>query len=246
MKFFNVIFLVFLAGCGTQNSVRSRSADLNSELSQPAQNSPEMINIRLGVGYFRRNDYDTAIEKLRKAIKINPKSALAHSVLAVVFSSMNAHQDAKRHYELSVKYAPNDPTVLNNYGSFLCQQGEYKRAVAYYEKILQNPFYKTPEIAHENAGVCLMGDDNYVAAEKHFRKALRISPELPISLYNMVIIEAGQGQHMKARAFLQRLESIMKLDERMLTIAYQVETRLGAKESARLYREKLKKTKTNR
>ena len=235
-----VAICMCLVACG-QNPSRNGSDHLQSSLAQPADNSPEMINVRLGVGYFERGDIDTALEKLQKAIKISPKLAIAHSVLAVVYSSINAEADARRHYELSVKYAPNDPVVLNNYGSYLCQQGEFKQAVGYYERIVSNPFYKNPETAHENAGVCLMGDDRYQEAENHFRQALNINPELPTALYNMVIIKAGQREHLKARAFIQRLESLVALDEKMLTIAYQVETKLGAKESADAYRLRLKK-----
>ena len=232
------VMSVVLSACG-QNPSR-RSAHLQSDLEQPSENSPEMINVRLGVGYYERDDIDTAIEKLQKAIKINPKLAIAHSVLAVVYGSINAQSDARRHYELSVKYAPNDPVILNNYGSYLCQQGEFKQAVTYYERIVSNPFYKNTETAHENAGVCLMGDDRYQEAEQHFRQALKINPQMPTSLYNMVIIKAGQREHLKARAFIQRLESLVQLDEKMLTIAYQVETKLGAKDSADAYRLRLK------
>ncbi len=238
------VFLL-LAGCA-QNSTKSRSDYRNSDPRNPASDSAEMMNVKLGVGYFQRGDTDTALAKLKKALRINPQFPMAHSAIAHVYSSMGAFADAERHYRLSVKYAPNNPEVLNNYGTFLCQQGQHHEAVKYYERTIDSPFYKTPETAHENAGVCLMKAADHDRAEKHFRSALDMNPRLLVSLYNMAVIEAGRQNHLKARAFIQRLEELTKLDEKMLNIAYQIETRLGDEEAARVYLTMLRKLNPRR
>ena len=173
----------------------------------------------------------------------NPKLAIAHSGLALVYSSMNAMVDAEKHYKLSIKYAPDDPTILNNYGTFLCQNGKYLEAVEYYKKTLANPFYKTPETVRENMGVCLMKAEQSELAEFNFREALKVNPNLPISLYNMVILSAGKGESMTARAFIQRLESIMVLDEKVLKVAYEVEKKLGNQKMANQYLAQLRQLK---
>ncbi len=117
--------------------------------------------------------------------------------------------------------------ILNNYGTFLCQTGEYLEAVEYYKKTLANPFYRTPETVHENAGVCLMKAGEHEQAEVHFRQALAVNPNMTVSLYNMVIVSAGKGESMNARAFIQRLEGLTALDEKVLKVAYQVEKKMG-------------------
>lgn len=236
-----VFFLVMTAGCANTTSQTKRYSEADSQVVD--EGSPEMINVKMGVAYFERNDYDTALEKFKRALAHNPKLAIAHSGIALVYSTMNAKDDAEKHYKLSIRYAPNDPTILNNYGTFLCQNGEYLQAVEYYKKTLANPFFKTPETVRENMGVCLMKAEKIDEAEYNFREALRVNPNLPISLYNMVIISAGRNESMKARAFIQRLESLMGLDEKVLKIAYEIENKLGNKRMANQYLAQLRRIK---
>ncbi len=231
--------MLFLAACAQTN----QRSDYDEPTNRSDPNSPAMLNVRMGVAYFERQDYDLAIEKLKRAIDIEPKLAIAHSALALVYSTMGAGNEAAKHYKASVKHAPNDPIILNNYGTFLCQQGDYKKALEYYQRTLSNPFYKTPETVHENAGVCLMKDDLFTEAERHFRAALAINPEMNVALYNMAIISAGHDQPLKARAFIQRLSRLQALDERLLTVAYQVERKLGNDQEANKYLTQLKKLK---
>lgn len=240
MKYLICWLFVLLIGC-TQSTPTKRYQDTDSQ--QVAEDSPAMLNVKMGVAYFERGDYDTALEKLKRALVHNPKLAIAHSAIALVYSSINAQKDAERHYKQSIKYAPNDPTILNNYGTFLCQTGAYLEAVEYYRKTLANPFYKTPETVHENIGVCLMKAEQFDQAELNFRAALSVNPNMAISLYNMVILSAGKGDSMTARAFIQRLESVMALDEKVLKVAYEVERKMGNEQLANQYLAQLRKIK---
>lgn len=237
-----MLLVLVLTSCGSNPSKPSYQ---DKDVQKVDPSSREMLNVRMGVAYFERGDYDTALEKLKRALAYNPKLAIAHSAIATVYQSMNATIDADRHYQLSVKYAPTDPTILNNYGTYLCQKGEYTKAVSYYEKTISNPFYKTPETAHENAGVCLMQGNQHEKAETHFRQALRFNNKLPVSLYNMVVIAAAGGDNMKARAFLQRLSDVAALDERILKIGYEVETKMGDKRAANNYLAMIRQLKNN-
>ncbi len=239
-KLITIILFVCLAGCGT-TSQNKRYQETDSQVVD--ENSPEMLNVKMGVAYYERGDTDVALEKFKRALGHNPKLAIAHSAIALVYSSINATADADRHYKLSIRYAPNDPTILNNYGTYLCQNAKYLEAVEYYKKTLANPFYKTPETVHENIGVCLMRADFTDEAEQHFRKALSVNPNMTISLYNMVILSAGKGESMTARAFIQRLESRMVLDEKVLKVAYEVERKMGNERLANQYLAKLRKIK---
>lgn len=245
MKYSWVLIFAFLTACGSSPSKPGGHLYADNESQNVANDSKEMLNVRMGVAYFERGDYDTALDKLKRALSYNPKLAIAHSAIATVYSTLNAQLDAERHYKLSVKYGPKDPTILNNYGTYLCQKGEYNLAVSYYEKTLANPFYKTPETVHENIGVCLVQSNQHSKAEPHFRKALQYNSKLPVSLYNMVVVSSAKGDYMKARAFLQRLHNVAALDERILKIGYEIETKMGNKRAADRYLGMLKKIKRN-
>ncbi len=130
-KLITIVLFVCLAGCGT-TSHNKRYQETDSQVVD--ENSPEMLNVKMGVAYYERGDTDVALEKFKRALGHNPKLAIAHSAIALVYSSINATTDADRHYKLSIRYAPNDPTILNNYGTYLCQNAKYLEAVEYYKK----------------------------------------------------------------------------------------------------------------
>lgn len=245
-----IMMLCMLASCVQTNGGSSKRYKDSDSQAEP-EDSYAMLNVKMGVAYFERGsqgkdkyaNYNIALEKFKRALVHNPKLAIAHSGIATVYSAMNAKVDAARHYKLSVKHAPDDPVILNNYGTFLCQTGKYLEAVEYYKKTLANPFYRTPETVHENAGVCLMRAGEHQQAEVHFREALASNPKMAISLYNMVIISAGKNDSMAARAFIQRLDGLMALDEKVLKIAYQVEKKMGNDRAANQYLAELRKIK---
>ncbi|WP_154223118.1 type IV pilus biogenesis/stability protein PilW [Marinicella rhabdoformis] len=245
MKYSWILVVVLLSACGSNPSKPSGHLYQENDSQNIPADSKEMLNVRMGVAYFERGDYDTALEKLKRALSYNSKLAIAHSAIATVYATLNAQLDAERHYKLSVKYGPKDPTILNNYGTYLCQKGEYELALSYYEKTLANPFYKTPETVHENMGVCLVQSNQHSKAEPHFRKALQYNSKLPVSLYNMVVVSSAKGDYMKARAFLQRLQNVAALDERILKIGYEVETEMGNKRAANRYLGMIKQIKRN-
>lgn len=241
MKNYLILLMLLILTACAQNTQNRRYQD--SDNSNEPEDSPAMLNVKMGVAYYERGDLDTAIEKFKRALAHSPKLAIAHSAIATVYSSINAKVDAERHYKLSVKYAPNDPTILNNYGTFLCQTGHYLESVEYYKRTLANPFYKTPETVHENMGVCLMKADKFSEAEYHFREALANNKNMVISLYNMVIISASKDESMKARAFIQRLEGLVELDEKVLKVAYEIERKMGNESMAKQYLAQLRKIK---
>jgi Flp pilus assembly protein TadD len=51
---------------------------------------------------------DDAIAKLQAIIELDPKYALAHSALAVVFTDLGRHDEAVRHAQTSCEIEPND------------------------------------------------------------------------------------------------------------------------------------------
>jgi len=228
-----------LAGCGSAPKKSSRQIDGSSKLKTAEDNSPAMINVQLGAGYLQRGDLDVALEKLQRALEYDPRLAVAHSLLGVVYTRMGVMDKARKHYRLSVKYGSNDASIVNNYGTFLCQQGEYDEAVRYYDMASHNRFYQTPHIALENAGVCLMKAGKLDLAEARFKEALRWKPDSPVSLYNMVIIQDKKGKPFKVRAFLQRLEAVHELDDKMLAIGYRAEKQLGNPAAAQNYYQRL-------
>ena len=72
-----------------------------------------------------------------------------------------------------------DSSTLNNYGNFLCVLGRLSEAEKAFSKAAENPLYDAPEIAMTNAGQCLYQNEEIERAEKYYRSALQLNPQVP-------------------------------------------------------------------
>ena len=236
------ILILLVSSCAS-NGGSKKTNNRTESIKEAANNSAEKINVDLGVGYLKRGrdgDIDVAIKKFKKAIKINPTYALAHSMLATVYDRKGLFDSAEIHYKKSIKYNNGNPNIVNNYANFLCQRGLYNEAIEKYKEVIENPKYSTPASAYENAGVCAMKANNNEEAEKYFRESLKISNKSANSLYYLLTIYLKKGEYMKARAFLQRLEQVVQPSEEILAAGYQVEKGLNHTKLAKNYLTKLK------
>ena len=121
----------------------------------PAQNEKaSAINVQLGIGYMEQNNFEQANQKLLKALRQNPDSATAHYVYAILQDQLLEKEVAGKHYKIAVELDPSDSAAANNYGKYLCLNGREAESEKYFLSALNNPLYRTPEIAYTNAGLC--------------------------------------------------------------------------------------------
>ena len=235
--------LILLASCGSP-TIKKVNNNRREIVEQVDRKSGEAINVELGVGYLKRGkegDIDIALEKFKKAVSMNPKYALAHSMLATVYDQKGLFENAEIHYKQSYKLNNGSPDIINNYANFLCQRGKYELAVEKYMLVVDDPQYKTPEAAYENAGICSSKAHNVKLAETYFRKALEINKKMPNSLYYLMKIYLDENNYMKSRAFLQRLEQVViQPSPEMLAAGYNIEKALNQKKMAQKYLTTLK------
>ena len=196
-------------------------------------------NTALGQGYMQREQYEIALEKLKKAIAYDKTYAPAHTVLAVLYETIGDLEQAEKEYAAAVKYDPGDGDINNNYGAFLCRADKGEIAGQYFLTAVEDPFYKTPEIAYANAGTCLLGQGDLDKAAVFLRQSLGYNEKLPSALISMADVSYQTGNYMRARAFLQRYGSVGAWNEDSLLLGYQIESKLGDDESANRYRREL-------
>ena len=221
---FTVLF--FISACA------SRQTDGLDDKSQKAAES----NTSLGLEYMNRGQYEVALGKLKKAVKEEPDYAPAHTVIAVLYETIGEMSLAGKHYKLAYEADPTDGDVNNNYGVYLCQTGEGKRAIEYFLKALDDPFYASPAVALTNAGSCVLGQGKLDEADDFLRRALKIEPEFPDALMNMASLNFEQQDYLTSRAFMQRYESVASHGAASLLLAYEIETALGDNRAANRYK----------
>lgn len=166
------------------------------------------INFQLGVEYMRRGMNDIALNKLQKALALDKNYADAHNAIALLYDSLGVNQKARSHYQTAATLKPKDSDIHNNYGQFLCKQGQWTEAEKHFLQALENPVYRTPEYPYTNAGLCALRNNDPIKAETYFRQALQNNPKFHVPLYQMAQLNFEQRRYQAAHDYLQRYEKV--------------------------------------
>src|SRR5215470_5324149 len=180
--------LALLAGCtssGPQHPSKSQDA--------------AVFNTQLGVQYMNQGELALAKEKLDRAAQQDPESAAVHSARAMLYERMREPDKADAEYRSALRLAPNDPTIINNYAVWLCQQGRTDEGVKRFNQAAMNALYKTPEVAFTNAGVCLRAAKRDEEARTSFTKAVQIRPSYGEAVYQLATLEFDHKEFALAR-----------------------------------------------
>lgn len=228
---------LLLGGCGNSASTPVKKEDAKTQKSEAAR-----VHTELGQKYLQQGKAEIALEKLNKALQFDPNYVDAHTVIAVLYESINDLPKAEEHYRRAVQLKPKGGAENNNYGRFLCTQGRYDEAQGYFQKALADPFYDTPVIAMSNAGSCLLHAGKRDEAEKMLRQSLALDPNDASALLSMGSILYDKGEYLNARGFLQRYEAISAAQPASLLLGRNIELRLGNASGASEYSRKLLRT----
>jgi len=91
-----------------------------------------------------------------------------------------------------------DSDVLLNQGVVLLEEGQYDRAIAYFNKAIEiNPKYA---VAYLNRGSAYDGKGQYDKAISDFNKAIEINPRFAVAYFNRGFVYDRKGQLDKAIA----------------------------------------------
>jgi len=213
--------LVLLSACVTTSSGSSNRQDSDGV----SQNTID--NVQLASAYLQRNQFEAALQKLNKALDNDPDYAPAHTVMALLQERLGNLTRAGQHYETAAGLDSENAGAQNNYGTYLCRNGQAEEAQKYFTLALENPLYRTPEVALTNAGTCALDSGNQEKSELYLRKALEYRADYSAALLPLAQIQFDKGEFLNARAFLQRFESAGVVNVQSLFLGFHIEQNLG-------------------
>jgi type IV pilus assembly protein PilF len=195
---------------------------------RPASNTDAaQANLTVGVTYVREGRPDLAVEALTRALRFDPRLADAHYTIAIAYDQLNRLELAEEHYLRATQLEPNSSEAANAYGVFLCRQGRWNDARRYYERVLADSRYTTPDTALTNAGVCARQAGDLVSADQYFREALRINNSSPEALTALMEMAYEEENYLRARAFMQRYLDSQAAHPSVLLMCVQIENQLN-------------------
>jgi len=213
-------------------------SDVNTDLAEKQELGD--IHLQLGVGYMMQDKLNTALAEMNEAIELMPSSATAYSALALLEIRMNRIDDARKSYKRALRLEPGDPELNNNYGHFLCQQGEYLAADKRFQCALANPLYKTPWRAYYNGGICALKAGELKQADIYLRTTRQLRPDLPQTLYYLADLSYQRGGNLQAADYLKRYHESVTPEAESLWLGVQIARKLNDQDMEASYTMSLK------
>ena len=190
------------------------------------QEDPEVqasaYNVQLGTAYLQQGNYSLAREKLERSLKQNPKDPDVHTSLGLLYDRTGDLKLAEKHYKEALRLAPEKPDLSNNYAVYLCKNGRVDEGVGRFMAVASNHYYRTPEVALTNAGVCLRSAKRLDEAREKFVGAISARPNYAEATVQLASLHVEKGNIPEARKVVDTYLNAFKPNPDVLLAAVNV------------------------
>ncbi len=214
---------LLLAGCVTEST----------NTRQPAP-KPVQLQARLDLarGYLEQREFTRALDPLERALEIDPRSAEAHTLMAVVYQAQGEPDLAEQHYRQALRYEPSNAMALNNYGTFLYAQGRFEDALDPLRSLVRDPNYRERAVAYQNLGLTELQVGNKDRAREAFERALSFNTVLPRSGLELAQLSYEAGDYQEAARYYDMFRERARQTPRSLCLGLRL-ARLSGDDNGR-------------
>ncbi len=185
------------------------------------------VYLQLGVRYLSLNNLPAAKENLELALQNDSDSIPAHIALAFLYEKLNKYDEARSQYELALSLDPENLSLQNNFGRFLCDRREFDKGMDLLTKASSNLLNENSWMPLTNAGRCQMAMGDKPKAAMYFEKALQANTNYAPALQEMQKMSYQNGDFKAAREYLERYLTVADHTPESLWLAIQTENALG-------------------
>ena len=230
-----VVALGTLAGC-------AQNASVTPESKQAAENLHRAkVMTDLAAAYYQRGEIRVALSQVRQAIEADKRYPEAYDVLGLIYMDLAEDKLAEENFRKALDLDPKNSDIHNNLGYFYCTRGRYKEGLEQLQRALQNPLYRTPELAMYNSGICHEKEGDVAAAEADFRRALTLRPDYGPAILSLGKLYYAQNRLAEAEKQMLRYGQLAQPTPQSLWFGVELERKLGRKAQAGAYAEQLRK-----
>ena len=225
-----VVLVVLLNGCAGDK----QQTDVSTQSAQ--------TRLQLGMEYLAANNLDAARQNLDKAVKGAPDDYRTQLGMALYEQRVGENDAALNRYRLALKLAPQNGTVLNNYGAFLCSLGQYVPAQQQFVAAAQAADYGLVADSLENAGYCFYKAGNNDEARKLLSRALKYDPEKGVTLLAEADRQFSEGKGDKTQLLLNVYQHILPASAESLWLQIRFAALAGRQDSVQRYGKQLSRS----
>jgi len=168
------------------------------------------INTELGLAYLIKGSYEQSLAKLKKAISQDPDNSKPYSYIAELYRRLNENELAEEYFHKALEIDPNDSSINNNYGAFLCANKKYNEAFKYFKVALKNPVYSGRGQVYENIGICSQTQGNIKIARDNYVQAVSIDPSLGKSLLAIAQLDFDDQKIESAQKYMRYYNKVAR------------------------------------
>lgn len=214
--------MFILAGCASQPVATKSSL-------APGVNQIEAAKTRvsLGLTYLKNGNYVQAKTNLDKALQFAPRLGDVHFALAYYYQQVSEYDIAREYYEQAMHLDRNNPDLINSYGAFLCETGDYREAQENLLRAINIKTYNRAAESYENLAICSHRQGNIAEAMDYLRSALKHQPGRARSWYMLVELLIAKQQWQEAKIAYRQYEKVVPVTADTLNLAIEIEKGLG-------------------
>lgn len=222
-----ILLAVLLSGCVTETA---------GGLPEPADAEKRVqAQLDLARGYLETRDYTRARGPLNRAFEINPRSAEAHVLMAVLYQGEEEMALAEQHYKLALGYEPRNSQALNNYASFLYREQRYDEALRLLRQLVKDTEYPARAQAYENLGLAELVAGDREAARQAFTRALNLNFAQPRSSLELADLSYADGDLELAYEYYEAFRVRARQSPRSLCLGMKISEALGDSDQVASY-----------
>ncbi|MDF2152307.1 type IV pilus biogenesis/stability protein PilW [Vibrio sp. CAU 1672] len=220
-----------------------------TENEQNVQSDPVSMaesRIALGLGYLEQDNMVRAYDNLQQALSHAPRYYRAQLSMAHYYEVVGEKTKAEAMYRRALQQHSNNGNVLNNYGTFLCKQGDYEKADKMFNRAINQPYYYLISASYENAAFCALKAQKEEMAAHYFTRAIDYDPNRPKSILQLASLKIDQHQFTDARRQLLRFHQMYGPQISSLQLLIRLEQSAGNQTLQENYQQQLELLKATR
>ena len=226
-----VLALALLSGCAVQAT---------GPISDRQSHQAAKANTNIAIHHLRQGALGAAREKIDRALKQDPELIDSHLVAAELELRLDDAQRAEAHYQAALAIDETHGAALNNYASFLCEQGRTEQALLLYDLAADNRLYDGRALALANAGRCLARVGRQDEAAEYWRSALERMPDHPPALRGLAETALSRGDTDSAWALFSRYTAASEETPALLWLGVRIAAAEGDTERVERFAQRLR------
>jgi len=135
--------------------------------------------VQVGLVYYQQKEYETAIQKLEKALEIQPGQHEANAALGLVYKAQGEAEIAEDFFKKALRKEPQYTRGRTYYAAFLYQQGRLDESLAEFEEAADDVSYPGRAQIFSNIGLVNVRQNNFEKAIAAYSRSLSLRRDQP-------------------------------------------------------------------